>query len=151
MAWLNGWRRLWIVWVVLSLPIAFVGVARSVQFDQEWNYWYGEKTRASNAAWERARQRISARLWPTIDPATGERDNARHETLVLGELSNGGDDELRSELKKINDEYDPKLENAHRDRRNSFLTVVVVVWLLLVVGMYGAGATASWVRRGFKA
>jgi hypothetical protein len=41
--WLKGWRRLWTVWAIVSLPLVVVGLGRLEElFSREWKVVSGE-------------------------------------------------------------------------------------------------------------
>jgi hypothetical protein len=143
---LNGWRRLWIIWCVVAIPLSFVmssatSPRRGVSIQQA-------KLGRLQAAYSRASDRRTSALERELGPATDAAEIGRRASIVLTELR--GDALLREEQAAIDAEFASQIDEADRADRQESLTMTAIFWLMLVIGAYAVGATVAWVRRGFQ-
>lgn len=154
--WLTGWRRLWIVWAVVSLLLVLVILAKQDSLRSESKFLFDEDMGVRQAAYDRAYERIAGEKLGTpprveFNAKTGKYDiDNSTATRALRQLVAGGDDQLRAEIQKIEAEYRPKIDAAYDRERQTFWILVAICWSLLCGGSYALGSVVAWIRRGFQ-
>ena len=148
--WLNGWRRLWIVVVVVSLPITLFSVAR-LNPHSELEPLLDAEGDARRAAYERAFERVTgesvnaslnARLG-TAEPDTFAVEGNIQRYL---ELLASPDATLRAEIESIERDFRPKIDRAYASVR-LFYWIVAAIWAVLCLSTYAVSTSARFLGR----
>ena len=148
--WLNGWRRLWVVVVVVSLPITLFSAAR-LNPRSELEPLLDAEGDARRAAYERAFERVtgesvnaslSARLG-TAEPDTFAVEGNIQRYL---ELLASPDATLRAEIESIERDFRPKIDRAYGSVR-LFYWIVAAIWAVWCLSTYALGASARFLGR----
>ncbi len=121
MARLNGWRRLFVVYMVLMLPASIVIADR----------WLTPFARVAHLREENV----------SYDVDLMKRFAQRDEDVP----------DLKAALAQVDTFYDPLIADAMRAGNRLRLWSTLAIWASLTGATYAAGATFAWIRRGFNA
>lgn len=147
---LNGWRRLWIVWVVVAIPLSMFLT------NPDFERTAGGRLRAEEIMRQQgASSRAADRLTASINRELGGEPTdagelARRASIVAMRMMGGEDTASRDEQAAITAEYAPRIVEADRADRRLHWQLSAVVWAILAVGVYMLGALVVWIQRGFQ-
>ena len=148
--WLIGWRRLWIVVVVVSLPITLFSVAR-LNPRSELEPLLDAEGAARRVAYERAFERVtgesvnaslSARLGRAEPDTFAVEENIQRYLEILA----SPDATLRAEIESIERDFRPKIDRAYASVR-LFYWIVAAIWAVSCLSTYAVGASARFLGR----
>jgi hypothetical protein len=148
--WLTGWRRIWLVWVVASVPIALAASAR-VPRPSELEQIRDLQREARSEASARAFERITG--ISVSKPVTDAPSPAESGLLPMAVESNvqryleilaAPDAPLREELGRIEEAFKPRLDRARVTDQVLYWGVAALMWVALCVSGYAPGA---WMMR----
>jgi hypothetical protein len=147
---LNGWRRLWIVWAVVAIPLSMFLTNPNFESTAGGRLRGEEITRQQNAH-SRAADRLTASINRELGgEPTDAGELARRASIVAMRMMSGEDTALRAEQAAITADYAPRIVEADRADRRLHWQLSAVVWVLLALGVYMLGALVAWIRRGFQ-
>jgi hypothetical protein len=152
--WLTGWRRVWVAWVVASVPIALAASAR-VPRPSELEQILDAQREARSAASARAFERITG--ISVSKPVTDAPSPAESGLLPMAveanvqrylEILAAPDVPLREELARIDQDFQPKLSRARVEDRLLYWGVAAVTWVALCIAAFATGAwMGRWTER----
>lgn len=147
---LNGWRRLWIVWSIVAIPLSLFLTNSDFERTSGGRLRAEETTRLQGAA-SRAADRLTASVNRELGgEPTDAGELARRASIVATRMMSGEDKALRDEQAAIKAEYAPQIVEAdHVDSRLHW-QLAAIVWVFLSLGVYMLGAVVAWIRRGFQ-
>jgi hypothetical protein len=151
--WLTGWRRVWVAWVVASVPIALAASAR-VPRPSELEQILDAQREARSAASARAFERITG--ISVSKPVTDAPSPAESGLLPMAveanvqrylEILAAPDVPLREELARIEGEFKPRLDRARIVDGMLSWGVAAAAWIALCLSAYAAGSAVAWMKR----
>lgn len=129
---LNGWQRLYVIFVALSAV-----VAGCFAYGLEPNY--AEEAYYFNQSLSEARRFLS--VAESNDPRDAE---LRAALLALSTVA-----QRKQVVANMVAEHDEKI-TALKENRSGRFGLVALVWLGVCLAFYGTGWTVAWVIRGFR-
>jgi hypothetical protein len=147
--WLDGWRRLWLVVVLVSVPITLFSAARLNPRSQLEPLLDAEKT-ARRGAYERAFERVTGE---SINTSLSALETAEPDTFAVEgniqrylEILASPDATLRAEIESIERDFRPRIDRAYASVR-LFYWNVAAIWAVLCLSTYAVGASAKFLGR----
>lgn len=148
--WLIGWRRVWIVVVVVGLPITLFSAAR-LNPRSELERLLDAEGAARKAAYERAFERVTgesvnASLSAPLGTAESNTFAVEGNVQRYLEILASPDATLRAEIESIERDFRPKIDRAYGSVR-LFYWIVATICAVWCLSTYALGASARFLGR----
>jgi hypothetical protein len=150
--WLHGWRRLWLVLVVVSLPVTLFSAAR-LHPRSELAPLLDAEGAAKKEAYDRAFERVTGES--VNSSLSGQLGTAEPDTFAVEaniqrylEILASPDATLRAEIEGIERDFRPKIDRADASVR-LFYWNVAAIWAVLCLSTYAVGASVRFWGRQF--